>query len=466
LKYIQSLKIDINHYISKNFFTKNITTDHLIIRGTWIERNALTYFFTIYSDLAIVNSLNFNEIKKFLDTSDPDEYPNIKNYSFYYDYIATQFIDFIKRNNHLKINLNDYVLKSSEESYKYFLHNKKDLSERKKEELKSVIFRNINYKCKYAANILVDRLPQYEKELLKLDINSDDVNMYLNNVLIYLINANHYVNDKILDFEKFYRESELYRKIVNYRMDNNLFASLKISYRNDTLDDLALKYLDSLQSYIESVYLNSGEPIKSIHQELSNFIKKINKIPKAIHIYYGGFFNTGKRKIIYLPENKEIRETLMTDPDSFTRFIINDIYSLPFEQIEESFPGYQKVVSKIDSLHLMKDFFGSISYKFFKGIYSPNFKNHNEIYKKLKEYIYDNYPELIEKTSKNALYSYYFAHAIGAPFKEGESVILKEKTTRRSYLKFLKNDLGPDLVPDYDRYDFSELDEEYKEEED
>lgn len=465
MKYIQLLKIDINHYISKIFFTKNITADRLIINGTWIEKNTLTYFSTIYSDLAIVNSLNFNEIKNFLDTSDPNEYPNIKNYDFYYDYIATEFINFLKRNSDLKINLNDYVLKSSEESYKYFLHNKKDLSERKKEELKSVIFRNINYKCKYAANILVDRLPQYEKDLLKLDINSDDVNMYLNNVLIYLINANDHLNDKILNFEKFYRESELYRKIVNYRMENDRFASLKISYRSDILDDLALKYLDSLQSYIESVYLNSGEPIKSIHEELSNFIKKINKIPKAIHIYYGGFFNTAKRKIIYLPENKEIRETLMTDPDSFTRFIINDIYSLTFEQIEESFPGYQKVVSKIDSLHLMKDFFGSISYKFFKGIYSPNFKNHSEIYKKLKEYIYDNYPELIEKTSKDGLYSYSFARTIGAPFNEGEKVIFKEKQNRHSYLRFLKNDLGPDLVPDYDRYDFSELDIDDEEEE-
>lgn len=454
MKYIKQIKIDLNTYINKNFFNKNIIIKYLNISNTWFETDTSNHFINIHSDIKIINNNNFNQIKNFLDTSNPEEYPNIMNYNFYYDYIATEFVNFIKQNKSLKINLNDYILKSSGESYKYLLHNQKTLSAARKEELKKVIFTNINYKCKYAAHILMDRLPQYEKELLKLDLDNDNVNIYLNNVLIYLINANHYLKDKIHDFEKFYRESELYRKLVNYRIQNNRFGSLKISYRSDILDDLALKNVHILEYYLEIAYLNSGEPIKNIHEELLRFVEKINKNPEAIFIYYG---NT-KRRILMRPENSEIRQTLMTDPVSFTRYIISDGYSFSYDEIEKYFPGYQKVISKIDNLHLIKDFFNFIQYKFFKNNNNPNFKNHSQTFKQLREYIYNNYSELIEKTSVSGLYSYYFARIIGAPFKEGEPAIFKEKGNRGSYLRFLKDDLGPDLVPDYDHYDFSELD--------
>lgn len=456
MKYIKKLIININQYISKDFLNKNFSVDQLMINNTWTETNASTYFATIYSDQGIVKDNNFNEIKNFLDTSNPDEYPKIRDYDFYHDFISTQFINYIKNKN-IKINLDNYILKSAEESYRYLLHNQKTVSFSKKEELIKAIFRNRTYKCKYAAHILQDRLPQYEEELLKLNLGSDIVNMYLKNVLIHLINVYHDLNERTKKFEEFYRKSELYRKLIDFNINEGLFRSLKISHRSDILDDLALKHTKILESYLEEAYLNSGEPIKSIHQELSKFVEKINKVPEAIVIYYR---DRSKKRILHLPENKKIIETLMTDPDAFTRFIIGDIYMLSLEKIEELFPDYKKVVSKIDDLILIKDFFTAIQHVFFKGNRNINFKADHETFKKLREYIYNNYSELIEKTSKSALYSYYFACIMGAPFKEGEPVIFKETSSYYSYLRFLKDDLGPDLVPDYDRYDFSELDKE------
>ena len=459
MKFIHKIILDINRFIKKDFLKKDLSVKSIQIIDTWFEIDAANHAIQLYSTKKIIDLNNYQEIKNYLDSINPEDYSNINNYNFYYDFIMENFYDFVEKNPQLKINKDDYFLKSAENVYKHVLKNRNLLSNDEKEQFRKIMFRNINYKCKYAVHILKDRLVDYEKELLKMDfLDNDKINIYFNQVLISLINYHHDLNERTKKFEKIYRESKLYRKLIHDRIKRNRYSSLKIIHRSDILDDLALKHPDMLEYYLDHSYFDSGKPV-GYTESLKGFINRINKNPKAIYAFYG----VTRARNLLLPENKEVRETLMTDPETFTKFLMNSIYRTPLESIDEYFPNYQKVISKLKDITMIRDFFSFLQKKIFKNNYDLDFKKDHKSFAFLKEYIYNNYPELIERISKNAVYSYYVARIIGSPFKEAEPTIFSDKGVRFSYLTFLKNDLGRDLVPNYNDYDFSILDEENEE---
>lgn len=458
MKYLERIDIDITAFIKKNFFNKNINIKTLMIKNTWIEIEGSYSSYKIESNKQVINFNNINQIKDFIDSVNTDDFSNIKNYDFYYDFIVNEYIDFILKNNQ-KISedeLNEYKYKTSRNSYLYLLNNLEKVSKKEKETLEKNIFRNIEYKCKHAVNILKDRLPEYENELLRLkNLSSDDVFFYIKNVLIRLINSYKDYQDKTKVFEKFYKESELLREVLKDRIKENHYGFFGFKFQSEIIEDLILKENVGLIEYYLDIVFYENDNIPDVYSVyLKNLVKKINKIPRAIYLYYGN-----KKQALKKPENKKVRETLLSDPKNFFSFLNNFYSDLSLEEIEVLFPGYKEKIAKEDDPYIIKDFFSFLQYKFFHKNHDIDPRADRELLSKFKKYLYDNHFQLIKHISKEPIYSYYFAQMIGSTFKEGEPAIFNNKDARMTYLFFLRDSLGPELVPNYDQYDFSELDD-------
>ena len=344
MKFIKEIKIQFSNFIKEDFFDKNLEIENLKIEDLYveIEGSYASYSLNKASNKKIINDNNINEIKGFIDRINPKDFSNISKYNLYYDFVVEQFIDELKKRkdeNSKKLILK-YLYKSSKYSYQKLLNDNDELSESEKEKLKDSIFNNLEQKCKYAAHILNDRLPDYEKKLLTFDLNVeseyDEACFYLRNVLTFLINSHHDDQDRIKHFEKFYRESELYRKLVSYFIEKNYFSFLKLNIACDILDDLAIKNTNMLPYYLEKTYLEWGNS-DFYEDQLKKFTKKINQNPKAIYVYYG----LEKQKF-KSPENNFARKKLMSDPELFTSFIINHYSNLGSIELEKKFTRKKK----------------------------------------------------------------------------------------------------------------------------
>jgi hypothetical protein len=456
VKFIKELKINLESFIDEDFFNPNIRVIYLRVKDIWIEIDGSYSTYKLESFNKITNDSNYNKIKNFVDKANPKKFLNIRHYDLHYDFIARDFITYLKNNNVVSPEeLESYKYKSSKYCYDQIVDKIKngiEISNEERKKLEESIFRNVEYKNKYAAFVINDRLPSYEEQLLKLDLDIDEVSFYLRRVLIFLIISHHDYEKRTITFEKFYGESELFRKLVIFYIQKNEYDRLRFNFQSDILEDLIFKYnIESLEYYLEITYFDSNR-MKNYYEKLEKIVERINKNPKAIIIYY-----KNKKEMLSKPKNKAVRETLMTDPESFAYALYNFYNKLTFEETEELFPGYQKAFSKTNDLKAIQLFFSFLNYKFFKPNEDFDPKKYQEKFSEYRKYLYDNYMDLIQKISKDPIQSYYFAWKTGFTFKEGEKAIFSNDNSRISYLSLIK-EWGPSLIPDYDRYDLSILD--------
>lgn len=459
MKFIKELKINFESFIDQGFFDVNIKVLYLRVKDIWIEIDGSYSTYKLESFNKITNDSNYIKIKNFIDRTDTKKFLNIRHYDLHYDFIARDFITYLKNNDVVSLEeLEPYKYKSSKYCYDQIadkIKNGIEISNEERKKLEESIFRNVEYKNKYAAFVIRDRLPSYEEQLLKLDLDIDEVTFYLRRVLIFLITSHHDYEKRNITFEKFYKESELFRKLVIFYIQKNEYDRLKFDFQSDIIEDLIFKYnIESLDYYLEITYFLVPSKTRQYQEKLEKLVERINKNPKAIIIYY-----KNKKEILSKPKNKAIRETLMTDPDSFAYALYNFYFKLTFEETEELFPGYQKAFSKTNDLKAIQLFFTFLSYKFFKPNEDYDPVRDREIFSEYRKYLYQNYSDLIQKISKDPNQAYYFAWKTGFIFKEGEKAIFSNDTAKISYLSLIKQ-WGPSLIPDYDRYDFSILNNE------
>lgn len=459
MKFIKELNITIESFINKNFFNPNIRIKSLRVRNIWIEVDGSFSTYKLESFNKITNDSNYDKIKNFIDKTDPKKFLNIRHYDFHYDFIVRDFITYLKNNNKVSSEeLESYKYKSSKYCYEKILDkikNKINISNEERKKLEESIFRDVEYKNKYAAFVIGDRLPQYEEQLLKIDLDFDEVSFYFRRVLLFLITVYNDYEKRTITFEKFYRESELLRRLVVFYIQKNEYDRLRFDFQSDILEDLIFEHnIESLEYYLDITYFLDSSKIKNFQEKLEKLIERINKNPKAIIIYY-----KNRKEMLSKPKSKAVREVLMTDPGSFSYALYNFYTKSTLEEVEELFPGYQEVFSNTDDLKAIQMFFTFLYYKFFKHYEDFDPVKDREKFAEYRKYLYDNYNDLIQKISKDSTQSYYFAWKTGFTFKEGEKAIFRNEVNKISYLSLIK-EWGPSLIPDYDRYDFSILDNE------
>lgn len=458
MKFIEELKIDFFHFIQKDFFIKEIEIKKLTISELMIEYNASdysSYYVNSYSK-KLINNKNENKIKFFIDNNDISFFSKVNNFSIYYDYVVDSYVDYLKEEKGINISLiKDYIYKSSKHCYEYLKNN--DVSESEKKKLESVIFRNIEYTCRYAVEVVKDRIPQYE-ELILNDLKSFKHVFYLKRVLIELINYSSILDENREKFDEFYEKSQIFREQLDYYIRFGNLRIFDFNFWNETYENLILeKNPELLNNYFEDYYLGYYyKNRKDFNEErLKNLMEKINSNP----ILICEFYKKRKKGFLLKPENEHIKKILMSDSTQLINFLINVYRNSTLEKIEEDFPGYQEIIKKEKTLKIILDFFESVIRNIiFNYQYFDLTSIDKETKEKFKKYLYDNYIDVINKISKDAELSYLFAMLIMSPFKEGEKLLLNtDNEFKISYL-FLIKDLGPKNVLNYDLYDFSILD--------
>lgn len=469
MKFLNKLKINIDDFINKHeLFNYKTIIRHLDVENLEIAFDDRTFFYynvKWYNYNKMINDSNSNDFKKFIDYFYSKKNDNVLNFDIYYDFILNEYIKYLNKEKKIPLDsLKDYTLKSSKYCFDFIKYNEeewKKIPQKQKEEIIKNILKNPEEAVKYATTILKDRLPEYENKLLNFKINDKEVTFYLKNVITKLISDQPSKEDKRMMITRFYKESELFKKALEYYVNNNNYKSFfNFYYWIEEVEDIVLKDENVLRNYLYNTYFSSDRDKREIftNEIFQQFLKKINKSIIGVFVYY--------KNVLYsnLKNNPEAAKLLMSDPYFLMKFIA-EVYErkkVTFEELEEIFPGYKKIVSKVDDLDIIEMFFYTISKILYQGQNVYSAKKHRKIYDEYKKYLYDNYSGLIKKISKDPNKSLQFALFIQAPFKEGEPSIFSNYESRFRYLSFIK-DLGPDLVPDYDRYDFSELDVENEE---
>jgi len=462
MKYLKKLEIDFDMFIKKNFFNKEIQINDLYVIGITTDKDIFNYnYFKIkFKNKNIINDKNLSEIKYFIDNNDYG-IKNINNFPFYYGFIITEYIKYLNETKGIELSkIKEYVVKSPEYALKYLMDNFNTIPEKDLKHYKDIIFSDINYICKYASSILKDIIPEYEKKLNHMDIDSFEPNYYVNNVTINIINSQPSLNDKSKKFDEFYEKSLLFRKSLKYNISKDNYTFFKFDFWNKNFEDLIIRNPKLMGFYIEDNYIDnssSNEKRENFNFERLKDLKiKINKDPKLIQNFYVG----NRRRSLFLPDNKHVIDTLMTDPEAFVEYVSDANLNVNLEQLEEKFPGYKKLVSKVNPSLSMIFFVNVIRPIFLKTKIEINYSKDRKLYKQFKDYLYENYPEIIKKIAEKRNDAIYFAEIIGSPFKEGESKIFENPMSTKKYLMFLKYTLEKSLVPDYDSYQFDLIGQE------
>jgi len=460
MKYLRKLQIDFDMFIKKNFFNQEIEIDDLYLIGIKTDKDIFNYnYFEIkFQNKNAINDKNLSEIKYFIDNNHSG-IKNINNFSSYYTFITTEYIKYLNETKGIQLSeIKEYVIKSPKYALKYLIDNFNTIPEKDLKDYKDIIFSDINYICKYASSILKDIIPEYEKKLNHMDIDSFEPNYYVKNATINIINSQPSLNDKSKKFDEFYEKSLLFRKLLKYNISKDNYTFFNFDFWNKKFEDLIIRNPRLMGFYIEDNYFDfsgSKEKRENFNSEKLKDLKiRINKDPKLIQNFYVG----NRKDSLFLPSNKHVIDTLMTDPVALIEYICNNNFN--FEKLEEKFPGYKKIIQKADMQSIMMFFVNVIRPIFLKTKNEINYSRDRKLYKKFKDYLYENYPEIIKKIAEKSNDSIYFTEIIGSPFKEGESKIFENENSTKKYLMFLKYTLGKSLVPDYDSYEFDLIGQE------
>jgi hypothetical protein len=477
MKYIKELHVDFKNLIKLDL-SNNIETDFYVYEiSDHKDFHQFTYFKYSFIKDNIINDKNLDDVKNFIDKYNPNNLKKIKNFQEYYNLIVDEYIQYlnnVKGIDLLKID-KEYFFKSPRYAYALLLnYSNHKISKENKSKLEEVIFTDIEYTCKYGVNVLKDTIPSYEKKLNSMDIDSFEITFYFKNLMIELINSQKSLDDKSKKFDELYEKSLLFRKALKYNLTseayNNFFT---FHFWNKTFEDLILKVPELLNSYIENNYFgdsysddsySDSESSKSKHfniVRLQNLKEKIKKDPKLIRYFYIG----NRKEVLARPENSDIVKTLMSDTNSLIEYMVENYFFSDLETLQKVFPGYQDIILKSDSINSVLNFFENVLRPIFlKKRYDIDYEKDKELFKKFKEYLYQNYKPLINKIAKNVSESISFARITGSPFEEGEDVIFKDEKYTIRYLQFLKFSLGKSLVPDYHLYPFHliESEDEYE----
>jgi hypothetical protein len=459
MKFLNELNITIEHFINKELINPELIIKNLKIKDLEINKNkdirSQIYYNVRWTNYnPIINDSNFNNFKMFLDDTNFKRYQNVLNFDKYYDFILNEYIKYAHEEKKISLDfLKKYTSKSPKYTLELIKQNPKEL-EKNKKQIEKIILMNLNVAAEYAREVLKDRFPEFEEKISNFKINDPEITFYLKNVIVELISKESSEDNKRKKITKFYNESKLFRTALEHYVNDhnsNYKSFFDFRYWVEEVEDIVIKNENSLRNYIFSTYYSRNKDIKEKFppQLIKQFLKKINQEPDKIYIYYRMRFED-------LKDNPEAIEVLKTDPNFFTGFI-SDIFSRKeintFEEIEKFSPGYQKIVSKADNLEFIEMFFYMISKIIYKGETIYHLKKRSNLYDQYKEYVYNNYPGLVEKISKDPDKAFNFAESIRAPFKEGESAIFSNPTIKLRYLYLIKS-LGPKLVPDYDSYEF------------
>jgi hypothetical protein len=470
MKYIKELHIDFKNLIKLELLN-NIETDLYVYEISYNKDfHQFSYFKYVFVKDNIINDKNLDDVKKFIDKYNPNDLKKIKYFQEYYNLIVDEYIQHlnnVKGIDLLKID-KEYFFKSPRYAYALLLnYSDHNISKENKSKLEEIIFSDIDYTCKYGVNVLKDTIPSYEKKLNSMDIDSFEITFYFKNLMIELINSPRSLDDRSKKFDELYENSLLFRKALKYNLTseayNNFFT---FDFWNKTFEDLILKVPELLNSYVTNNYLGDSESPKSKQfnfVRLQNLKNKIKQDPKLIRYFYTG----NKKDVLKIPENRDIVKTLMSDTNSLIEYMIENYFFSDLETLQKVFPGYQDVILKSDSINKVLEFFENVLRPIFlRKRYDIDFEKDKELFKKFKEYLYQNYKPLINKISKNVRESISFARITGSPFEEGEDVIFKDEKHTIRYLQLLKFSLGKSLVPDYHLYPFHLIESEDENEED
>jgi hypothetical protein len=462
MKYLKKLTIDFNMFIKKNFFNQEIEIDDLYVEGITTDKDIFNYnyFKAKFENKNIINDKILNKIKYFIDNNDPKT-KKINNFSFYYSFITTEYIEYLNETKGIQLSeIKEYLVKSPKYALNYLIDNFNTISEKDLKNYEYIIFSDINYACKYASLVLKDIILEYEKKLNHIDIYSFEPNYYVKNVTINIINSQPSLNDKSKKFDEFYEKSLLFRKSLKFNISKDNYTFFKFDFWNKTFEDLIIRNPKLMGFYIEDNYFDvSGSKEKKDNfnfERLKDLKIRINKDPKLIQNFYTG----NRRDALFLPSNKHVIDILMTDPVALIDYIYNNNLNFNLEKLEEKFPGYKKIIQKADISSIMMFFLYIIRPIFLKTKIEINYSRDRELYKQFKDYLYENYPETIKKIAEKRNDAIFFAEIIGSPFKEGESKIFENPMSTKKYLMFLKYTLEKSLVPDYDSYKFDLIGQE------
>jgi len=474
MKYIKELLIDVDLFIKKDFFNK-VKINELSIPQIHDSPP---------KELRKIINENLDNYKKYIKETNPDDYQNVNDYDKVYDTIVERFLDqkYVTRAEAQRSFLTDDDLQTKEKIYyleyldplffkssKYaflLLQSRKLFSKDKLDpnivkKLEKAILVDINLSTEYAEKILKNRWEELELRIFEKGESENFLN-YFNVVLKKFFKSN---NDSSKKFDEIYKESEIFRKFINHPIMISKVLSF-FEFWNPTIDKILIK---SPQSYLDYFF-------NLRYRNSDNFdfmIKNIMQDPKKIAIYYSGDSPRGVYIAAELPsdpnEKQKIFDALSQNPKQLFSFVKNRYDD--DKSILKDFPNFVADASKIEKGYdylifnfLQRTFLERIS-KITDIQYWDDYKvddyinNYKKQFGEVREYMYKTYKPFLEKISKNKFYAAKYSNFTLYPFpiKEGEQGILNDFFERGGYLSMIKK-LGPELVPNYDDYDFSILD--------
>jgi hypothetical protein len=450
--YIEKLILDPESFIKKDLLI-NIKINELTIKQIDEGINYDSKKFKI-------NNENIEDYKKYIENNDPKDFKNIKGYDLYYNFIVEKILDEMflsKDENNYKVydlsKLDPLFFKSPKYAFLYIeskINNKEELDSKTIKKLEKALLQDFKQAEKYARGILKNRWEELELKIMDQDDPKffQDYNYALISIFMEIHDNSKEPDSNSKKFDEFYNKSSVFKDFINHPLTiKNGLSSF--DFWNPNIDRILEKFPESYIEYYYSIHKSND-----FERNLLKMKENIMKDPEKIAIYYADPSHK-----VNLPQDRvkkqKIFDALSQHPNHLIFFAYNR-YKENDNDIFKYFPNFINDAIKSKDIHM---------FYYFLSIIITKKIDKNEKMKEIRDYMYQTYKPFIEKIGNNPYYALKYVQLTNYPFpiKEGEEKILNSMLQKRDYLFIIKN-LGPSVVPNYNDYDFSILNQEDEDE--